>query len=580
MGEYRVSDRVSSAPAAAQRLLPNEPRIIDHDVQSELTERLLLPALEQLKAFFLATRAQVDAELFDAKPLKDGKPYPLGQCLEISCAVEARLPYFVASARDAGAAQGHAAFSAFLHAGGTFRLVWGDLRGEFFQNAFQLGTLYVDVANDTVTVTKPKVEILPFAEAGFLPVADFRHFGRIAARYWQHDVYPNHVLPTLAPYFPLIHIARMGTVSIRPANEYMLALTMAGRFRPSEDMLRDPAMPEDLFDHVAKALAGTGSTIPTNPDDGRAQALQACTDYREKRWHASSRQTGTFISAALDANHRLAIAGHVRPQSAADRSASTVRKQPIDGYDVVSKASHGDQRWFPTVGYRFAVGDMVCRLIAQELPAAAQTLPTGFIREGDGFVLVAILGLETGDNLYVDADGRWLSGHIPVLYRSHPFRMARADDGKSMLCVDTDSCVTSPTKGHPFFADNGQTGAAVTDIVEFLGQVSANLRSTERACAALQAEDLIEPWPIQFRIHADGKAIKGLFRIDETRLKQLDADALHALDQAGAFAMARAQLSSMRNLPALADLAQARTSSDNRRHGHAANAPEVMSAAP
>jgi hypothetical protein len=574
-----VSDRVSGAPAAEQRLLPNEPRIIDHDVQSELTERLLLPALLQLKAFFLAARAQVDAELLDAKPLKDGKPYPLGQCLEISCAVEARLPYFVAARLDGAATQGHAAFSAFLHAGGTFRLVWGDLRGEFFQNAFQLGTLYVDVANDTVTVTKPKVEILPFAEAGFLPVADFRHFGRIAARYWQHDVYPNHVLPTLAPYFPLIHIARMGAVSIRPANEYMLALTMAGRFRPSEDLLRDPAMPEDLFDHVAKALAGTGITIPANPDGGRAQALQACTDYREKRWHASSRQTETVISAALNTNRRLAIAGHVRPQSAADRPTSTVQNRPIDGYDIVSKTSHGNQRWFPTVGYRFAAGDMLCRLIAQELPKAIQTLPTGFIREGKGFVLVAILGLESGDNLYVDTDGRWLSSHIPALYRSHPFRMARADGGKSMLCVDTDNCVISRTKGHPFFADDGQAGAAVTDIVKFLGQVSANLRSTERACAALQAQGLIEPWPIQFRIHAGGKAIKGFFRIDETRLKQLDADALYALDQAGAFAMARAQLSSMRNLPALADLAQTRIRPDNRQREHNSNPPVVIAAA-
>lgn len=574
-----MSDRVSGAPAAAQRLLPNEPRIVDLDVQSELTERLLLPALVQLKAFFLAARAQVDAALFDAKPLKDGKPYPLGQCLEISCAVEQQLPHFLATTLGADAAQGQAAFSAFLHAGGTFRLVWGDLRGEFFQNAFQLGTLYVDVANDTVTVTKPKVEILPFAEAGFLPIADFRHFGRIAARYWQHDVYPNHVLPTLAPYFPLIHIARMGTVSIRPANEYMLALTMAGRFRPSEDMLHDPAMPDDLFDHVARALAGAGLTIPATPDDGRTRALQACADYREKRWHASSRQTETFISAALDANRRLAIAGHVRPQSVADRSTTQDRqKQPLDGYDVVSKASHTRQRWFPTAGYRFAAGDTVCRLIAQEFPMAARTLPVGFVREGDGFALVAILGLETGDNLHVDADGRWLSSHIPALYRSHPFRIARADDGKSMLCVDADSCVISRTKGHPFFADDGQAGAAVTDIVKFLGQVSANLRSTGRACAALQEQGLIEPWPIRLRIHAGDKTIKGFFRIDETRLKQLDANALYALDQAGAFAIARAQLLSMRNLPALIDLAQLRARSDNQWRSHGSTPPEVTAA--
>ena len=51
----------------------------------------------------------------------------------------------------------------FIGKGGAFRSVWGVLREQYFQNAIQLGGLYVDVSNDTVVVTKPKVEILPIA---------------------------------------------------------------------------------------------------------------------------------------------------------------------------------------------------------------------------------------------------------------------------------------------------------------------------------------------------------------------------------------------------------------------------------
>ena len=70
-------------PSLPKRLLPNEPREVDSGVQLELTERYLLPMLGDLEAFFLFLRTQADSELQLAKPNKLGKPYPIGQCLEI-----------------------------------------------------------------------------------------------------------------------------------------------------------------------------------------------------------------------------------------------------------------------------------------------------------------------------------------------------------------------------------------------------------------------------------------------------------------------------------------------------------------
>ncbi|MEL7969110.1 hypothetical protein AAG587_22330 [Vreelandella neptunia] len=64
----------------------------------------------------------------------------------------------------------------FFRQGGLVRQVWGDLRGEYFQNALLVGGLYVDVANDIVDPRKPPGEILPFAEARLAPISDFHHF--------------------------------------------------------------------------------------------------------------------------------------------------------------------------------------------------------------------------------------------------------------------------------------------------------------------------------------------------------------------------------------------------------------------
>jgi hypothetical protein len=195
--------------------LPSEPRIKNPAQAHALTAHYPLPAVPALEAFFLAVRAQVDAVLARAAPFKNGKPYPLGQCLEISLAVAERVARVDCTTLPAPAQAGQRALEAFLRAGGTMRRIWGDLRGKYFQNAFLIGSLYVDVSNDTVVPTQPKVEILPFADAGLTPIADYHHFAHIARQYWEVGTWPNHVLPELAPFFPR-RIQVRGATKINP----------------------------------------------------------------------------------------------------------------------------------------------------------------------------------------------------------------------------------------------------------------------------------------------------------------------------------------------------------------------------
>lgn len=286
-------------------LLPNEPCLHLPAAERALTERHLLPVLSELEVFFLAVRRQLDPELERLQPVKLGKPYPLGQCLEIAQAVEKRLRTVAEAALPAEAAQGLRAFKAFLRAGGTLRQVWGDLRGQYFQNAFQLGGLYVDVSNDTVVPTKPKVEILPFREAQFIPIRDFGHFRQIARSYWQHEVYPNHVLPELAPHCPLIHVGGQGRITLNEATQYMLAMTRAQGFAPSEAVLSEAAMPAALFEQVCRALRDAGYRLPRSPEHGRTLALQQSRQQRAKRWHLEPARPAKVIHEARKINLQL-----------------------------------------------------------------------------------------------------------------------------------------------------------------------------------------------------------------------------------------------------------------------------------
>lgn len=319
-------------------LLPNEPCLHLPAAERALTERHLLPVLSALEVFFLAVRRQLDPELERLQPVKLGKPYPLGQCLEIAQAVEKRLRTVAEAALPAEAAQGLRAFKAFLRAGGSLRQVWGDLRGQYFQNAFQLGSLYVDVSNDTVVPTKPKVEVLPFAAANFIPIRSFAQFRQIATSYWEDQIYPNHVLPELAPHCPLIHVSKTGSIRLHDATQYMLAMTRSEAFEPSEAVLREAPMPQAVFERVRNALQDAGWGLAATPEQGRQQALQQCRTQRAKRWHQDAARPAKIIHEARRINQQLVSRYHEtrsQPQPTQERIMPTIKIDNVD-YDLDS----------------------------------------------------------------------------------------------------------------------------------------------------------------------------------------------------------------------------------------------------
>lgn len=291
-------------PGQIAALLAEEPRIGDVARQTVLTERFLAPDLDGLEALFLALRAEVDAELQAAQPAVAGKPYPLGRCLGITKAVQRRVAAVDVTRLSPLAGRGHAALAAFLGAGGAIRRAWGELRGEYFQNALLIGALYVDVANDTVFPTKPKVEIRPFASSGFSAIVDHQRYARIAERYWGDRIFPNHLLPELAPWLPLIQLDPSGKVSLGPTIGYMLGLTLSRGFAPSQEALGAPPLPEALFGAMAATLGGAWP-LPKDAHEGRAVALARCERYRAEGRHRSMQALGRALVAANRANARL-----------------------------------------------------------------------------------------------------------------------------------------------------------------------------------------------------------------------------------------------------------------------------------
>ena len=289
----------------AQALLPNEPRQINWTKEKKLSDRFLLSEMASIEAFLYHLRSAVDEQLQSLQPFKAGKPYPLGQCLEITLAMQRRLKQINNLPLKGAPAVGRAALNRFLTRGGTMRQIWGDLRGEYFQNAFLIGTLYVDVSNDTVIASKPKIEILPFENACLSPIMDFEHFARLARKYWKAEVLPNCVLPRLAPYAPLICVFPDGSVQLHDTSKYMVNLTLRDAFIPSQTFLTRAPIDMVIFQQLVACLKGTANAIPNSPDEGRQLAVAQCQKYAEKLVQTSTEQINEFMKNITAVNQHL-----------------------------------------------------------------------------------------------------------------------------------------------------------------------------------------------------------------------------------------------------------------------------------
>jgi hypothetical protein len=185
-------------------------------------------------------------------------------------------------------------------------------------------------------------------------------------------------------------------------------------------------------------------------------------------------------------------------------------------------------------------------------------MPLAFVRHRDDFLLVAVLSLTPGTNLFVDAGGRWLGGYIPSVLRGYPFRLARGGkNNELLLCVDEDSGLVSKDRsgGEMFYDDDGSLSGPVTEVLNFLTRVEKSRAATSVAVAALADANLLVEWPLKIKVEQRDQPVTGLYRVDEAGLNRLEDERFLAIRKAGALPIAYGQLLSMGNILILEKMA-------------------------
>ncbi|MDR3661204.1 MAG: SapC family protein [Mycobacterium sp.] len=237
--------------------------------------------------------------------------------------------------------------------------------------------------------------------------------------------------------------------------------------------------------------------------------------------------------------------------------ASSAPTPPTARFTPVGRERHADWSWRSITGFSYAAATALVPLVGAELAKVALAMPFGFNQRPDGrFVLVGILSLTPGRNLFVAPDGRWLGDYVPAAIRSHPFRLLREEGTEALiLCVDEQSGLVGEGggKGQAFFDGQGNLAPPTKAVLDFLGQIERNRAATEAAVSELAAAGVICPWPIKLK---SGEVVDGLHRIDERAVNALQDDAFLRLRKSSALPIAYAQLLSMGKIQVLERLAE------------------------
>ena len=203
-------------------------------------------------------------------------------------------------------------------------------------------------------------------------------------------------------------------------------------------------------------------------------------------------------------------------------------------------------------------------LAGVEFNEACKEYAIVFTRVGSGrTVPVAMLGLRSRENLFVDSQGKWDAGYIPAFVRRYPFVLSELPGRAEMaVCVDEAFTGLNSAEGEALFDAKGGDTPFLHNAVDFLQRYQAEYLRTEAFCQRLEQAGLLMEMNAKADL-VDGRSftINGLMIVDEKKLLALpDATAL-SLFHSGELHLISMHLVSLSNMQKLVDRMAARGSS-------------------
>lgn len=150
--------------------------------------------------------------------------------------------------------------------------------------------------------------------------------------------------------------------------------------------------------------------------------------------------------------------------------------------------------------YRFAAAVNSVPLVLSEFEAAAAWYPIVLLRDRSRRVFpIAVLGLERGQNVWVDAAGNWIDGaYIPAWIRRYPFMLGRRAGEQRAMRVCVDAPALSSSGGEPLFDSRGRAMRYLDDARRFLASYQRELSAARAFGSRLMKLGLLRPLRLEW----------------------------------------------------------------------------------
>lgn len=226
--------------------------------------------------------------------------------------------------------------------------------------------------------------------------------------------------------------------------------------------------------------------------------------------------------------------------------------------EVLTPAAHGGLYFTPRDNDEVARRAHALPLMVQEVAAASASVPVLFVKEGEGWGLIALTGLRAGESCSVGKDGRW-RGYRPLYLNFYPFIAGMPQDGEAVLCIDRACAGLTEVSGpgaRSLFKEDGRPEDWLIQIQTDIARYRQAAASSAVALSRLSALGLLQAATARLQVPDAGeRVLDGFYVIDRAALGGLSADRLAELRDEGLLEVIYAHLVSLQHLPALAERA-------------------------
>lgn len=213
---------------------------------------------------------------------------------------------------------------------------------------------------------------------------------------------------------------------------------------------------------------------------------------------------------------------------------------PLFYKDLVPLNSNAHAAWHTRLTDKasWLAGHHAVPLATDEFAKAQRFFPIIF-SAAEKPVPLALMGLNEGSNVYIDADGSFDPKlYVPAYVRRYPFLLARLepDSADLSLCFDPNSDLVGEfDEGDALFAD-GEPADRCKSILAFCEQFEIAGQQTTAFVELLEKHDLLSDG--EFTIQREGDAQPSVYRgfkmVADEKLNALSGEVLAELHQNGA----------------------------------------------